>query len=126
MMRAKGKLVALRKSRKLSYEEKCTRAIARAKATLGVDEVTRIQQLFESLNIAGNSSRKVLDGVIMTLLQKNLSHFQIRAVTGVGGPRIDRVYRIMKNPSLLNKKRPKPRHAITTEDLNNLKSDLQK
>ena len=126
MMRAEGKLVALRKSKKSTEEERRARALERAKGKLGLEEMTRIQNLFQSLNVMGNNSRSVLDGVIMTLLQRNLSRYQIRAVTGVGGPRIDRVDRVMKNPSLLSKKRPKARHAVTTEDLNNLKKDLQK
>ena len=125
MMRAKGKLVALRKSKKLTEEERRARALERAKGKLGLDETNRIQKLFQSLNVVGNNSRSVLDGVIMSLLQRNLSHNQIRAVTGIGGPRIDRVIRVMKNPSLLNKNRPKPVHAVITEDLNNIKMNLQ-
>ena len=86
MMRAKGKLVAPRRGKKSTEAERRVRALDRAKSVLGQSEFDRVHTLFQSLNVAGNKSRPVLDGIIMGLLQRNLSHYQIRAVTGIGGP----------------------------------------
>ena len=126
MIRAKGKLVAPRRGKKSTKAERRDRALDRAKSILGQSEFDRVQTLFQSMNVVGNKSRPVLDGIIMGLLQRNLSHYQIRSVTGIGGPRVKRVERVMKNPALLNKKRPRPHHAVSDEDVDNLKSDLQK
>ena len=126
MMRLKGRLVAGRKVKKSTEEERRARTLERSKEKLGIAELNRVQTLFKSLNVVGNKSRSVLNGLIIGLLQRNLSHYEIRAITGVGGPRVKRIECIMKNLSLLNKKRPRPHHAVTPEDLNNLKRDLQK
>ena len=45
-------------------------------------------------------------------------------VSGVGNSRIKRVRKIMLDPSLMARKRPRPPHAVLEEDIQNLKNHL--
>ena len=125
MMRAKSKLVAPRAGSRISEETRSLRAREKAKEKLGLEEFNRVQDLFRKLNVSGNKHKKLLDGLIMGLLQKNVSNYQIRAVTGCGISRINRIRRVIEDPTLLNKPRAKPAHAVTPEDIENLKKHLQ-
>ena len=72
------------------------------------------------------SNRSLIDGMIMGLVQQNLSNREIKQVFRVGNNRIDRVRVLIENPELLNKPRPTPKHAATPEDIDRLKAHLGK
>ena len=80
--------------------------------------------LIESLSSLKLADKPVVDGLIMSLLQKNRTNTKIRAVHKFGNSRINRIRKVMKNPTLLISKRPRPVHAVTNEDLVYLRNIL--
>ena len=125
MLRPKGKIVTPRSYRKLTYADKVKNAVVRAKHKLGDEEYSRVKRLLQTIDDAKGSSKPVLDGIIMGLLQRNLSNNEIRSVYKVGNSRINRIRKVMNNPSLISSKRPRPSHAAVEADLNNLKTHLE-
>ena len=124
MLRDKGRLVAPRKSSKISPAQRVARARTQAVEKLGEPEINRTMQLIQSMNSVEEGKKEVMDGIIMSLLQRNLSNLQIRSIHRFGNSRINRIRKLMRNPSLLNKRRPKPIHAVDNKDLENIKSHL--
>ena len=122
MMRRKGKLVAKRNVKSMTSSQLAARS---KKRVIGVSEYTRVRKQFETL--VANRSRKgetLIDGMIMGLVQQNLTNREIREVFNVGNNRIDRVRRVTANPGLLKAERPKPKHAATPDDIHHLKAHL--
>ena len=124
-MRPKGKLVVPRRGNKLGRDLLLKRATECAKRKLGSARFLKMQSDYAALSSVSSSSRKKMeDGLIMACLQENLSFDAIRSVFGCGNSRIKRVRDIMENPSLLDKKRPTPKHAIINDDIMALKNHI--
>ena len=64
------------------------------------------------------------DGIIMSLLQQNLSQREIQETLGCGVSRIGRVRKKMMNPGL-TVKRPSPYHAITPQQEADIRSHIE-
>ena len=125
MLRDKGKLIAPRKTHKLTYEQKEERAIERAKSELGEDEYLRLQKTYKSIKESSSSDKHlVLDGMIINMIQRNLSQIEIKTMFRCGGYRILRLQKVLANPELLKKKRRVPKHAVSDDDLEALKAHL--
>ena len=124
-LREKGRIVIPRKGNKLTRAQKEARTRARAIYKLGEPEYDRMKLLIESLSSVKQADKAVVDGLIMGLLQQNLTNNEIRAVHKFGNSRINRIRKLMANPSLLKSKRPRPVHAVTNEDLDNLRHHLE-
>ena len=124
-MRPKGRLVVPRKRDKIGRDNYLIRATASAKRKLGIDKFNQLKANYSALAAASIvKRRKVEDGMIMSLLQQNMSFDEIRAMFKCGNSRIKRIQDIMDDPTLLDKKRPTPKHAIKKEDLTALKEHL--
>ena len=125
MLRVKGRLVTKRNVRRLPPDEKMKRAAASARKILGDEQFNNLQEVYKSFGeIYHLKRRKLEDGMIMTLLLQNLSFLEIRATFGCGNSRIMKIKKIMENPSLLELKRQTPKHAISNDDLDALKTHL--
>ena len=125
MLRLKGKIVIPRSCRKLSDAVKVQNAAVRAKHKLGEAAYNSMRKLLQTINEVKGDSKTVLDGLIMGLLQRNLSNNEIRSIHRFGNSRINRIRKLMSNPSLINSRRPRPKHAAVEADLNNLKTHLE-
>ena len=118
MLRSKGKLVAPRVFNRPEPVEILKRAEASSKLKLGLENWEKLRANYLALSVASKRKRKRLeDGLIMALLQQNLSFAEIRSIFKCGNTRISRIKNIINNPKVLEKKRPIPKHAITDEDL---------
>ena len=125
MMRPKGRLVAKRNTRSMTEEDKAERAKSRVILKLGDSEYNRVKQQYAKLSaVNSRKSHSLLDGMILGLIQRNLSNREIRQVFKVGNNRINRLRSIMRNPELLIRKRFVPKHAVTPEDIARLKEHL--
>ena len=125
MMRRKGKLVAKRNVKSMTTSQLAARSKKRVIDKLGVSEYTRVRKQFENLvAIRSRKGEALIDGMIMGLVQQNLTNREIKEVLNVGNNRIDRVRRVTANPELLKAERPKPKHAATPDDIHHLKAHL--
>ena len=123
-MRPKGRLVVPRKGKRIGRDVLLKRAKDSAKRKLGADKFKQLKT-YSALSTASILKRRKLeDGMIMALLQQNLSFDEIRAVFSCGNSRIKRVRDIMEDPTILDKKRPTPKHALSKEDHAALKEHL--
>ena len=79
MLRKKGRLVAPRNTKKMSEEQKKLRAISRAKQKLGgEDKWNKIKLQYSKLRETKPVNHESLaDGLIMSLIQRNLSNNEI-------------------------------------------------
>ena len=68
----------------------------------------------------GEKDQSKGDGMIISLLQLNLTGLEIRAVLGCGGSRIAR----LRHPQVAPKKF-KPKHACTEEDLKRISDHIE-
>ena len=118
-------MVAPRSGKRQGPDIKLLRATESAKLKITPARFEKLRASYVALSAATARNRKKLeDGMIMALIQQNLSCDQIRSVFGCGNSRIKRIRNIMKEPTLLDKKRPSPKHAVRKEDLENLKEHL--
>ena len=125
MIRAKGKLIAVRKSKKSSSQEIANRALLRAKEKLGEDKCKKLQENEVALEKAqSRETKKLKDGLILSLLQQNLSNNEIRQLFLCGNSRINRLRNVLDQPTILDKLRPKPKHAVTKGDLDAIETHL--
>ena len=124
MLRAKGKLVIPRSCRKLTKTQRDANSLARARFKLGDKEFNRVKDLLKKITSVGGGQKSVVDGLIMGMLQHNMSNSEIRAVHAFGNSKINRVWKVMNDPNLLTITRPKPVHAVVAKDLENLKEHL--
>ena len=124
MMRAKGKIVIPRSYKTLTKQEREAKALARAKYKLGDYEFKRVKNLIASITSVSGGNKRVIDGLIMGMLQHNMSNGEIRAVHPFGNSKINRIRKVMNDPNLMISPRPKPTHAVVDKDLENLKSHL--
>ena len=114
-----------RKGKRIGRDVLLKRATDSAKRKLGADKFQQLKTNYSALSTASILKRRKLeDGMIMALLQQNLSFDEIRAVFSCGNSRIKRVRDIMEDPTILDKKRPTPKHALSKEDLAALKVHL--
>ena len=125
MLRKKGRLVVPKPLKKSTEAERNLRARMRAKTKLGEDKYKRLRDSYIRCQNTEGVSKTLLDGVIIGLIQQNLSNLEVRATLGCGFSRIDRLRKAIKNPLLFKKARIKPAHAINDVDLDNLKQHLQ-
>ena len=65
-----------------------------------------------------------MDGMIINLIQLNLSNNMVRAVFNCRISGVTRIRRVMENPELINSRRYTPIHAVSKEDLDALKAHL--
>ena len=125
MMRPKGRLIPIRKCRKITKQESAERAKGRVIQKIGKNEYDRLKQNWESM---GRSNPQVghslVDGMIMSLIQQNLSNREIMVVFNVGNPRINRIRLAIRNPETLKKPKLKPKHAASDIDIQRLKNHL--
>ena len=121
MLREKGRLVVPRSYKRLDPEQVMERADASAKIKLGEETHSKLLANYSALSMASKRKRKKLeDGMIMALLQQNLSANEILSMFKCGNSRIRRIRNTIDNPTILEKKRPVPKHAVTEEDLKDL------
>ena len=66
-----------------------------------------------------------MDGIIIGLIQNNLSNGEVRAVLGCGTSRVTRLRNFLKHPESAMKPRAKPKHAVNQSDLDNIKRHLE-
>ena len=126
-MQRKGKLTKKSNIRTLTPDERSESAQKRVSDKLGNGEYEKLKNQFKTLVAQSpKSNRSLIDGMIMGLVQQNLSNREIKQVFRVGNNRIDRVRVLIENPELLNKPRPTPKHAATPEDIDRLKAHLGK
>ena len=125
MMKAKGKLITKKKIKRMSADERRLRAKERVMEKLGKKEYDKVQKQFSKLVAStSSSSRPLIDGMIMGLIQQSLSNRQIRHVFRVGNNRINRIRKVIRDPELLKTKRPAPKHAASIDDIEQLKAHL--
>ena len=125
MLIEKGRLVVPRSYKRLDPEQVMERADASAKIKLGEETHSKLLANYSALSMASKRKRKKLeDGMIMALLQQNMTASEIRSMFKCGNSRIRRIRKIMKNPSILEKTRPVPKHAVTEEDLKDLMAHI--
>ena len=126
---AKGRLVVPSRKGKLSVMQKernrKAAAKARARNKLGDVEFERLGKLWKTLKSAAHKKdHSSADGIIMSLLQQNLSQREIQETLGCGVSRIGRVRKKMMNPGL-TVKRPPPYHAITPQQEADIRSHIE-
>ena len=81
MLRSKGKLVAPRVFNRPEPVEILKRAEASSKLKLGLENWEKLRANYLALAVASKRKRKRLeDGLIMALLQQNLSFAEIRSI----------------------------------------------
>ena len=68
--------------------------------------------------------KSLADGLIMSLIQRNLSNRVIRTTFGCGTSRIMRIRLLMTQPEQSKVIRKPPIHAVTAEELEDLKQHL--
>ena len=125
MMRAKGRLVAKMNVRSMTPEETAKRAKGRVIEKLGKSEYDRmLKQYLTPSELNTTESQSLIDGMIMSLIQQNLTDRMIRQVFAVGNNRIKRIRKIIKNPELLVKKPFVPKHAASSADIGRIKAHL--
>ena len=128
-MRAKGRLVVPRKSRKkLTPEEKKLAALKRAQDKLSVGHqdgklvCKKMREEWDQMETGkGKKDQLKGDGMILSLIQLNLSALEIQAVVGCGGGRIDR----LRNRPVSIRKKLKPKHACSAEDYQRITNHIQ-
>ena len=124
-MRPKGRLVVPRKGNKIGRDNYLKRATASAQRKLEIDKFNQLKANYSALAAASIvKQRKLEDGLIMSLIQQNMSFDEIRAMFKCGNSRIKRVRDIMEDPTVLDKKRPTPKHALKKDDITALKEHL--
>lgn len=124
-MKDKGKLVPKKNVKCMTEKERLLRAKARVIEKLGQIEYDKLRKQFKKLTASSSSKRHTLiDGMIMGLIQQNLTNREIRQVFTVGNNRIYRIRKVVKNPELLKTERRVPKHAATTDDILELKAHL--
>ena len=125
MLQLKGKLAKRRNVKKQTPEQLAARAKSRVIDKIGIGEYDKLRDQFKVLaSQRSKSSASLLDGMIMGLLQQNLTNRQIREIVSVGNNRINRIREVVENPELLKKGRPRPKHAATPEDIDRLKAHI--
>ena len=110
----------------MTEQEKSERAKNRVIRKLGETEYNRFKQQYSNL-IAAKSQKNenLIDGMIMSLIQQNLSNREVMQIFKVGNNRINRMRKIVKNPKLLLKRKKQvPKHAATSADIDRLKTHL--
>ena len=124
-MRPKGRLVVPRKGNKIGRDMYLKRTPATAQRKLGIDKFNKLKANYSALAAASIVKRRKLeDGLIMSLIQQNMSFDEVRAMFKCGNSRIKRVRDIMEDPTVLDKKRPTPKHALKKDDITALKEHL--
>ena len=101
MLRSKEKIVVPRSYKRLDPEQVLVRAEASAKIKLGEENYSKLRANYSALAAASKRKRKKLeDGMIMALLQQNLTGAEIRSMFKCGNSRIRRIRKIMNNPTI--------------------------
>ena len=124
-MRSKGRLVTPRRYNTITPEERERRALHRAKVKLGEAEFARLKKSYGELSKTFGGHSDLLNGVIIALVQNNLSNIEIRVMTGCGVSKITRVRKLLKCPALAKPEPRVPAHACTQKDLDNIRSHLE-
>ena len=120
------RLVAPRNRKKLTEEEKQVRALAAVKETLGEESFEGLRKQWLVLRDSKlKADKKKADGLIVCLLQQNVSQRQIKALfPKLGTSRILRIRKVMDNPELAKKPRPPPSHALTPSQKEAIKTHI--
>ena len=100
---AKGRLVAPRRTKKLSRKEQETvrerNAEKEARRKLGEEKFETLQSRWASLDTGnGGKDQITANGMIVCLLQQNMTQREIRAVFGCGKGRVRRIREALRNP----------------------------
>ena len=126
MLGLKGKLVIPRSYKRLDPEQVMERADASAKMKLGEETYNKLRANYSALSKASKRKRKKLeDGMIMAFVQQNMTSSEIRSMFKCGNSRIRRLRNIIDNPTILEKKRPVPKRAVTEEDLKDIVAHIK-
>ena len=120
MLRKKGRLVSPRDVKKMTEEGKLKRALGRAQEKLGgVDNWTNIQKQYKTvIETKPHNFESLADGLIMSMVQRNLSNIMIRT------SRITKIRNLMRQPHQQRRIRKPPPHAVKAEELEDLKTHL--
>ena len=82
MLRAKGRLVAKKNVKRLPPDEKLKRAAVSARKKLGDEQFNKLQKTYKDFEQVNHLKRRKLeDGLIMSLLQQNLSFIEHQTFT---------------------------------------------
>ena len=117
---ARGRLVPARRIKRTTAKEQEAvsnkNALEAAKKKLGSEQVVELQNRQSQLDTSnGGNDQETGNGMIICLLQQNLSHRQIRAVLGCGKGRIRRICKELRNSKRKNKQKKTPSDAATVE-----------
>ena len=97
-------------------------ALKEARRKLGDAKFESLQSRWVSLDTGnGGADQNTANGMIVCLLQQQLTHREIRAVLGCGKGRIRRVRDALRDPLSKLKKRKAPYHAATDEEKDEIK-----
>jgi hypothetical protein len=107
----------------ITQKDKDLNALNKAIEKLGEIEANNVQAAFGALSKSINSDDwDIGNGIIVSLLQQNLSYNEIRQLLGVGSSRIKRIKDDIKNPDrLCEKVRSVPWHAATEADIQRIR-----
>ena len=115
---AKGRLVPQRRTKKLSRKDQEAvrerNALREARRKLGDVKFKTLQSQWASLDTGnGGTDQSTANGMIVCLIQQQLTQREIRAVFGCGKGRIRRVRASLRNPERNTKEKKPPHHAAT-------------
>lgn len=96
---------------------------------LGEHVANDIRELWDSMETKRAGSKwEQSEGIIINLIQQNIPENVIRAIVHVGGSRIDRLRKVVKNgiDTLHTCRAPcVPHHAVTEVDMQKIKEDYK-
>ena len=127
MLRAKGRLVSEQISRQSTPEQKRRGYLERAAHKLGGTDVRdKLSKQWDEIRVVKNKvNEKIGDGLILSLLQQNLSTREIRAMfCKAGVSKINRIRKIMEDPKSTSIQRKPPPHAASSIDIDNISAHL--
>ena len=115
---AKGRLVPPRRTQKLSRrEQEAVReknALKEAKSKLGDEKFRSLQSRWSALDTGnGGRDQATANGMIVCLIQQELTMREIRAVFGCGKGRIKLIREKLRNPSKFASQKKPPHHAAS-------------
>nr|XP_032818404.1 uncharacterized protein LOC116947095 [Petromyzon marinus] len=104
------------------------KAAARAEAKLGAAAIVKIRQDWDAMETGrAGSEWQQSEGIILNLVQMQLSEREIRTILPVGGSRLARLRKVAADgfDSLHTRRAPTtPAHALTDADLTALRNDV--
>ena len=96
------------------------RALDRINKKVGEEKANEILARWKEISQQNHKSKKEVraegDGIIKTLLSLGFSKAEVTTFLQVGGPRVNRIMAVIKNPTMIKSSKP-PAHAASEEDV---------